>query len=402
MNYSSLIIILILCKFISTNSIYFHTKTRSTQLVNRTLFGSTTECSIRLGGKQFQLKFYKMITCRYVDNLSIIYPYLLKYSNDITALEITDSKLKDFNINKYSKIFHKFQYLILNRITIINQTTICPFNTLSRKLFYLHLTSFSPSLDVFFSNQSCLIMKHLHVLILDQTNLGDENILLKYFPNLHLLRFNFSSFNHPLNYSYMRSFIYLQDFLLNINDDCHRCEYEWLKYATRDKNDVLFHISPNSGCMDWNRGRKFLKWQQAPLCGSCSLPLIINKIRTNVFCRMEDGITEHYCKAFYGRESLFELWTDKFEKNIEQVIPLPSTMRPRQEFIKSKYTRTINPRYRRDINSTVCFFFPVQIASVQNNRFVAYERYMYEVKNICASRTETSTMKNRYTGKKYK
>ncbi|CAF4563392.1 unnamed protein product, partial [Rotaria sp. Silwood2] len=106
MNCSSLIIILIVINStinrISSNSIYFHTKTRSTQLINRMVFGSTTECSIRLGGKQFTLKFYKMITCRYVENLSNIYPYLLKYSHDITALEITDSIIKNWNINEYS------------------------------------------------------------------------------------------------------------------------------------------------------------------------------------------------------------------------------------------------------------------------------------------------------------
>lgn len=379
MHYSSLIIILILCKFISSNSIHFHTKTRSTQLVNRTLFGSTTECSIRLGGKQFQLKFYKMITCRYVDNLSIIYPYLLKYSNDITALEITDSKLKDLNLNEYSKIFRKIEYFILNRVTILNQTNLCSFNILSKKLFYLHLIKFSPNLDRFFTNKSCSILKNLHVLILDHTNLGNENILLKNFPNLHLLRLNFSSFNRPLNYSFIRSFIYLQDLLLNIHDDCHRCEYEWLKYATRDKNYVLFHISPNSGCMDWNRGGKFLKWQHAPLCGSCSLPLIINnKIRTKELCRMEDGITEHYCKAFYGRESIFQLWTDKFEKNLSKIISLPSTMRPSQEFMKSKYTRRINQRYRRDMNSTVCLsflYFFFALISVQDK--VSTKRSMF-------------------------
>jgi hypothetical protein len=361
MNSSSSIIILILLSLtinlILSNSIYFHTKTRSTQLVNRTLFGSITECSIRLGGKQFQLKFYKMITCRYVENLSTIYPYLLKYSNDITSLEITDSKIQNFNINEYSKVFRKFEFLILHRTTIINQTILCPFNSLSTKLFYLHLTHFSPSLDKFFSNKSCSIMKQLHVLILDHTDLGDENILLNKFPNLHLLRLNFSSFNHPLNYSYIRLFSYLQDFLLNVKDDCHRCEYEWIKYATRDENYVLFRISPNSGCMDWNREGKFIKWQHAPLCGSCSLPLIIDKIKTNEICKMEDGITEHYCKAFYGRQSLFQLWTNIFEKKIKQIMQLPSTMRPNQEFMKSKYTNSIIQRYKRDINSTVCKFF---------------------------------------------
>jgi hypothetical protein len=341
---------------IAIDATFFHIHTRSTRLVNRTLFGPTTECSIRLGGKQFTLKFYKMITCRYVENLSNIYPYLLKYSNDITALEITDSIIKTWNINEYSKVFRKFEFLIFHRTTIMNQT-LCSFNSLSTKLFYLHLTHFSPSLDTFFSNQSCSIMKNLHVLILDHTNLGDENILLKNFPNLHILRLSYSSFNHPLNNSYLRLFIYLQDFLLKVNDDCHRCEYEWLKYATRDNNSLLFSISSNSGCMDWNRGRKFLKWQYAPLCGSCSLPLIINRIKTKEICKMEDGITEHYCKAFYGRQSLFQSWTKTFEKKTIQFVELPSTMRPNQEFMKSKYTTSINKRYKRDANSTVCSFF---------------------------------------------
>ena len=63
-----------------------------------------------------------MITCRYVENLSNIYPYLLKYSNDITALEITDSIIKNWNINEYSKVFRKFEFLIFHRTTIINKT----------------------------------------------------------------------------------------------------------------------------------------------------------------------------------------------------------------------------------------------------------------------------------------
>ncbi len=358
MNCSPLIILLFLTIPIVSSSdvISFHTKTRSTRLVNRTVLGTITECSIRLGGKQFTLKFYKMITCRYVENLSNIYPYLLKYSNDITALEITDSNIRNWNINEYSKVFRKFEYLIFHRTKIINQTNPCLFNSLARKLFYLHLTHFSPSLENLFSNQSCSIMKHLHVLILDHTDLGDENILLNKFPNLHLLRLNFSSFYHPLNYSYLRSFVYLQDFFLNVNDDCHRCEYEWLKYATRDDNYVLFRISPNSGCMDWNRGGNFLQWKHAPLCGSCSLPLIINNRRTDEICKMEDGITEHYCRAFYGRQSLFQCWTNVFEKKINQIVELRSTMRPNYEFMKSKYTKPMIERYRRDLNQTVCKF----------------------------------------------
>jgi hypothetical protein len=318
--------------------------------------GSITECSIRLGGKQFTLKFYKMITCRYVDNLSTIYSYLLKYSNDITALEITDSKIRNWNITEYGKVFRKFEYLIFHRTTILNQTNSCLFNPLAKKLFYLHLTDFSPSLESLIGNQSCSIMKQLHVLILDRTDLGDENILLNKFPNLHLLRLNFSSIHQPLNYSYLRSFIYLQDFFLNVNDDCHRCEYEWLKYASRDENYVLFRISPKSGCMDWNRGGKFLQWKDAPLCGSCSLPLIINKRKMNEICKMEDGITEHYCRAFYGREGLFQSWTNAFDKEINQTAGLRSTMSPTHEILKTKYTKSMIGRYRRDSNQTVRMF----------------------------------------------
>ncbi|CAF1418120.1 unnamed protein product [Rotaria sordida] len=368
---------------ISSNSIYFHTKTRSTQLINRMLFGSTTECSIRLGRKQFTLKFYKMITCRYVENLSNIYPYLLKYSHDITALEITDSIIKNWNINQYAKVFRRFQFLIFHRTTIINKT-LCSFNTLSSNLFYLHLTNFSPSLENFFSNQSCLIMKRLHVLILDHTDLGNKNILLDKFPNLHILRLNFSSFNHPLNYSYIRLFPYLQDFFLKFNDDCHRCEYEWLKYATRDNNYILFHISPNSGCMDWNRGGKFLQWQHAPLCGSCSLPLIINKKKTNNICKMEDGITEHYCKAFYGQQSLFQPWTNIFEKKTIKIIELPSTIRPSQEFMKSKYTTPIIKQYKRDIHST--FPTTTQLLLVTNDSNIISPP---PITNLTTSQTST-------------
>ena len=188
-------------------------------------------------------------------------------------------------------------------------------------------------------------------------NLGDQNILLKFFPKLHILRLSYSEFNHPFNSSYLRSFLYLQDFLLKVNDDCHRCEYEWLKYATRDNQSMLFSISSNSGCMDWNRGGRFLQWQNAPLCGSCSLPLIINKMKTKEICRMEDGITEHYCKAFYGKQSLFQPWTTVFDKNMTQFLDLPPTTRPSQEYIKPKYTTSVTKRYRRDINSTVCKSF---------------------------------------------
>ncbi|CAF4718376.1 unnamed protein product [Rotaria socialis] len=316
------------------------------------LFGSTTECSIRIGGKQFTSKFYKMITCRFVENLANIYPYLLKYSHDITALEITDSTIKNWNINQHAKVFRKFEFLIFHRTTIISKS-VCPFDSLASNLFYLHFTHFSPSLEKFFSNQSCSIMKRLRVLILDHADLGNENLLADKFPNLHILRLNFSSFDNPLNYSYVRSFPYLQDFFLKVNDDCHRCEYEWLKYAARDGNYVFFRISPNSGCMDWNRGGSFLKWQHAPLCGICSLPLIIDKMQTNDMCKIEDGITEHYCKAYYGRQSIFQPWTNIFEKKTTQNLPLPPTMRPRKEFMKPKYTKSIIKQHKRDITSSV-------------------------------------------------
>ena len=356
MNYTPLIIILMFVNTaidrIASNPVAFHTKTRSTRLVNRKLFGSTTECSIRLGSRRFTLKFYKMITCRYVENISIIYPYLLRYSNEITALEITDSIIKYWNVNEHSRVFQAFAMLIFHRTTIIDKN-LCLFNSLSSKLFYLHLTHFSPSLEIFFSDKSCSVMKRLHVLILDRTDLGNENILLEKFPNLHILRLNFSSFHRPLNYSYMRLFPYLQDFFLKVNDDCHRCEYEWLKYATRDDKYVLFRISPKSGCMDWNNRGKFLRWQHAPLCGSCSLPFMINSRTTSDICKMEDGITEHYCRAFYGHQSLFQPWTNIFEKRTKKIPRLPSTMRPNHEFMKSKYAISIINRYRRNINSTV-------------------------------------------------
>jgi len=354
---SCLIKIILMCMLfilnnLPSNSVDFHTETRSTRLIHRTKFGSTTECSVRLGEKQFTLKFYKMITCRYVEHLGDIYPYLLKYSNDINVLEIVDSKLKSFNLNKYVKVFKKFEYFIFHRTTIMNSTNRCLFDSIAKKIFYLHLTQVSPSLDRWFSNKTCSVLKRLHVLILDQTNLGNEQILRTYLPNLHLLRLNFSSIHHPFNASYLRSFVYLQDFLLNIHDDCHRCEYEWLKYAARDEKYFLFHISPNSGCIDWSQRGKFVPWKDAPLCGTCSLPLIINRIRTNQICQVENGITEHYCRAFYGRDSLFDLWTTKYEKSVERNIDLPSTMRPRHEFMKSKYTMKTTERIRRDLNTT--------------------------------------------------
>ncbi|CAF0783464.1 unnamed protein product [Adineta ricciae] len=352
MNLPSLILVIsLLFPLITSNSIFYHTETRSTRLINRTLLGPTTECSIRLGGKQFTLKFYRMITCRYVDNLATIYPYLLKYSNDITALEITDSYIKNFNLKLHLKVFRKLEFLIFHRTTLQTKT-LCPLNSLANHLLYLHLTHFSPSLDTFFNSSSCTIMKRLHVLILDHTDLGNENILHSKFPNLHILRLNYSSFHQPLNYSYMRSFSYLQDFFLKVNDDCHRCEYEWLKYATRDDKYILFHVSSNSGCMDWNRGGKFIPWQHAPLCGSCSLPLVIDRMRTKQICQMEDGITEHYCKAFYGRESIFQPWTNRFPSSTNQFIEYPSTKRTNQQFMKSKYT-TISTRLKRELNSTI-------------------------------------------------
>ncbi|CAF1410954.1 unnamed protein product [Adineta steineri] len=386
MNYFSLIFLLILIPIISCNSIYFHSETRSTRLVNRTLFGSTTECSIRLGGKQFTLKFYQMITCRYVENISTIYPYLLKYSHDISTLEITDSTIKNFNIKQYAKVFRKFEFLIFHRTTIITKQ-LCPFNSLSKNLLYLHLTRVSPSLDKLFSNSTCLIMKRLHVLILDHTDLGNENLLIEKFPNLHILRLNFSSFNHPLNYTYIRSFSYLQDFLLKVNDDCHRCEYEWLKYATRDNKYVLFHISTNSGCMDWNRDGKFLKWQHAPLCGTCSLPLIINRIKTNNICIMEDGITEHYCKAFYGQQSLFQLWTNTFDNKTKYITQYPSTRRPKQQFMKSRYTTPMIERYKRDINNT--FATTTLSVLITNHSNVISPP---SITNITKSQTTTTTL----------
>ena len=349
---SSTIIILILLSISQTCcSISFHTETQSTRLVNRTNFGSTTECSIRLGGKQFTRKFYRMITCRYVENLSSISSYLIQYSNDINALEIIDSKISNWTIDESGKVLRRFEYLIFHRTTIINSNQSCLFNPLSRKLFYLHLTQFSPSFDQLFSSRSCLTMKRLHVLILDQTKLGDPTILSKKLPNIHILRLNFSSSHRPLTDVYLRSFVYLQDFLLNVDDDCHRCEYEWLKYARRDEHSVLYRISPHSGCMDWNRGKIFVPWHDAPLCGSCSLPMMINsRMRHQELCRMEDGITEHYCRAFYGRESVFQAWTNVFQKNITRIEQLPSTMRPTYEFMKSKYTKSMS---KRDANQTI-------------------------------------------------
>lgn len=340
---------------VTADPLVFHAETRSTQLLNRTRFGSATECSVRLGGRQFTLKFYRMITCRYVDNLATIYPYLLKYSNDIAALEITDSTIKNFNLKQHSKAFARFEFLIFHRTTI-HVKTPCPFSSLSKTLFYLHLTRFSPSLDTLFFNASCAVMKRLHVLILDHANVGNEKVLAIKLPNLHVLRLNFSAMHQPLSHSYVRSFPYLQDLLLKVNDDCHRCEYEWLKYAARDENYALFHVSTNSGCMDWNRGGKFVKWQHAPLCGSCSLPLLSNRVRTGALCTMEDGITEHYCKAFYGRQAVFHPWTHTFDHQVSRVVPHPSTRRPYQEFMKAKYTMAPGARRRRALNESVSCF----------------------------------------------
>ena len=336
----------------SDSSSSYLTNTRSTRLVNRTRFGSATECSIRLGGKQFTSKFYRMITCRYVANLSVIYPYLLEHSNDITALEITDSTIDQWNIDEYPKAFRRFQFLILHRTRFLQQSA-CPFNTIAPKLFYLHLAHFSPSLEHVFVNRSCSPMKQLHVLILDHTPLGDENLLREKFPHVHVLRLNFSSFSQPLNSSYLRAFPYLQDFFFKTNDDCHRCEYEWLKYASRDENYARFRVSPHSGCMDWNRNGQFMTWQHAPLCGSCSLPLLSRGLRGKELCRVEDGITEHYCKAFYGRESLFTPWTNVFDKKTKIIGELPSTVRPYQEFMKPKFTPLPSARPKREVNTTV-------------------------------------------------
>lgn len=327
----------------------FLIQTRSTRLINRTVLGFPTECSIRIGEKDFTLKFYRLISCRYVRNLRQIYPYLLKYSNDITGLEITDSIIEHWNTSDYRKILRRFEFLIFHRTTL-NRTESCPFNVFAKKLFYLHMTEFSPSLDSLVSHPSCSSMKRLHALILDHTPLGNEAILLRIFPHLHLLRLNFSSFIHPLNSSYMSSFLYLQDFFLKVSDNCHRCEYEWLKYAARDEKLILFRLSPQSGCMDWHAHERFLSWKEAPLCGSCSLPLVIaGRPITSQQCRIEDGITEYYCQAFYGRYSSFQPWTRRFEKKIPGMSAwTTTTRRPPNEFMKSKYTPSSIQRLKRD------------------------------------------------------
>ena len=331
----------------------FLINTRSTRLVNRTVLGAPTECSVRLGKKEFTSKFYRMITCRYVNDLARIYPYLLQYSNDVTALEITDSTIDYWNSTAYSPVFRRLEFLVFHRTTLRNISS-CPLNVFAKKLFYLHLTDFSPSLAQLVSHRSCLKLKRLHVLILDRTSIGDGNILRETFPNLHLLRLNFTALYQPLNASLMRSFPYLQDFFFKVNDDCHRCEYEWLKYAARDEKALLFRVSPQSGCMDWHERERFLTWREAPLCGSCSLPLLSKGKPTNEMCRMEDGITEYYCKAYYGRQSLFQPWTTQFEAKAPPYIPLASTPRPKEEFMKHKFTAPIGNRSKRDaMNETV-------------------------------------------------
>ena len=347
-----IVLSLVLVDHISSDSSAFLINTRSTRLVNRTLLGSPTECSVRLGRKEFTSKFYRMITCRYVNDLARISPYLLKYSNDITALEITDSNIDYWNSTAHSHVFRRLEFLVFHRTTLRNFSS-CPLNVFAKKLFYLHLTDFSPSLEHLVSDRSCLKLKRLHVLILDRTSIGDGNVLREMFPHVHLLRLNFTSVNQPLNGSVMRSFPYLQDFFFKVNDDCHRCEYEWLKYAAREENAFLFRISPHSGCMDWHDQKRFLTWRDAPLCGSCSLPLLISGKPTNEMCQMEDGITEYYCKAYYGRQSLFRRWTDRFETKTPPFVPLASTRRPSQEFMKYKFTAPILNRLKRDLNETV-------------------------------------------------
>jgi hypothetical protein len=337
----------------SFDSSLFLSHTQTTRLINRTRIDSTTECSIRVGRPEFTRKFYRMITCRYVTDLAHIYPYLLTYSHDISALEITDSIINHWNSVAYERVFRRIEYLIFHR-TILKRIDICPLNIFSTKLFYLHLTEFSPSLEQLIVNRTCSIMKRVHVLIIDRTPIGNETLLLPIFPHLHLLRLNFSSLNRPLTYSYMSSFVYLQDFFFKVNDDCHRCEYEWLKYASRDYSSILFRLSPQSGCMDWHDQGRFIRWQQAPLCGSCSLPLITNGRTTNELCRIEDGITDYYCNAFYGRESRFLTWTTRYqEQSVLTVIPLPSTIRPNQEFMKPKYTVTMMTKWKRHEHQTV-------------------------------------------------
>ena len=343
-----ILLLLLLIGLVSSSS-SFLIETRATRLINRTILASPTECSVRVGEKDFTLKFYRLITCRYVRHLADIYPYLLKYSNDVTGLEITDSKINRWNTTEYRKLFRQYEFVIFHRTTL-NGTERCPFNVMAKKLFYLHLTEFSPSLDQLVSHRSCLPLKRLHVLVLDQTPVGNEHILLRFFPHVHLLRLNFSAVIHPLNSSYLSSFPYLQDFYFRVADNCHRCEYEWLKYAARDDHLLLFRVSPQSGCMDWHDHGEFLPWKDAPLCGSCSLPLIsVGRSIAGQRCRMEDGITEYYCHAFYGRQSIFHPWTKQFdEKSSTTTISPRLTPRPSREFMKPKYTAPMVQRWKRE------------------------------------------------------
>ena len=337
---------------IQASSLYL-TETRSTQLINRTSFGLYIECSIRLGGKEFSTKFYRMITCRYVKNLQQIYPFLVTHSKEITALEFIDSTIESWNTSNYRSIFKRFQFLIFHRTELKNFSS-CPFDVFSKRLFYLHMINFKPSLDLLIFDRQCLKLKNLHALIVDQTPIGNVDVLREKFPHLHLLRLNYALLDQPLNSSYIRSFVYLHDLFIRVNDDCHRCEYEWLKYASRDERLVLFQISPQSGCIDWLNEGKFLQWRDAPLCGSCSMSLIRNGRKINEFCRMEDGITEYYCRAFYGHQSQFQPWTNLFDLKSNLSMPSPlTTRRPNQHFMKPQWTEKTKIFSKRDVSRPI-------------------------------------------------
>ncbi|CAF0856748.1 unnamed protein product [Didymodactylos carnosus] len=283
-----------------------------------------------------------MISCRYVFNLSVIENYLSQHS-EISAIEFIDSTINFSPINTFnSSVFKHYDFLIIHKTKfILNENVKCPIDAFEN-LFYLHIADCSTdSFDKFFAQ--CSIMQRLHILLLDRTYWGNEQVFIRQFPNLHMFRLSFTIISHPINGSFIQSFSHLNDFALAVNDDCHRCDYDWIKYLARNislnKVDQL-HISTKSGCMDWSIN-KFLSWKNAPLCGTCSLRYNVN----STICPLEDGITEHYCKGYYGHRAIFEQWN---QLSISKTTIKPTTFytQPQHErlaIMKPSFTFTTQP-----------------------------------------------------------
>lgn len=284
----------VLLLFGLSSSSCFLSELRSTRLVNRTRLTDVTECAVRVGDKDFTLKYFRLVSCRFVTKIETILPFLSQHLNESKGLELVDSTIEFWRDDSLRNL----EFLILHRTRWLNFSR-CPLESLSKSLFYLHLNLFNVEFSSLFDGENCSSLKKVHVLLIDRSPVGEVEIIPSKLFNVHLLSLNSTKMSKSSNFSSIRSLKFLSEVLFRSSVDCHRCEFDWLKMLARGEIPSRFRLNRFSSCVDWSQQGKSTPWSEAPLCGFCSLFL------DGKFCRVENGITEFYCRAFYGSRAVF-------------------------------------------------------------------------------------------------